>query len=163
MITSPEKSTFSVFGNHENVLFSPLTTDTLQHFTLFPGLNFEKVWIWNNLKLFIGVWKVRKCIFLSESFFWIWLLINKVCNSSKLSNCDYQLWGKYIFGVWKPWKCTFVSFHYWHFAAFQFVTRIKLREGLEQFNVPTVDYQSWEMCIFDVWKPRTCTFLSFDY
>ena len=44
LITSPEKCIFSVFGNHENTLFYPLNTNTLQHFTLFPASNLEKVW-----------------------------------------------------------------------------------------------------------------------
>ena len=125
-IWKPQKCTFLSFGYWHFAAFH-----FVSRIKFWEGLEQFKIiyWCLESTKMYFsfGIFLLTTVLILCS--------INKVCNSSKLSNCDYQLWGKYIFGIWKPWKCTFVPFHYWHSAAFQFVTRIKLREGLEQFKV----------------------------
>ena len=103
MITSSGESTFSVFGNHENVLLSPFITGTLQHFNLLPGSNLEKVWNSSMFQLLIT--SPEKCAFsmfgnrenvlfspLTTNALHHFILfpgrnLEKARNNSKLSNC----------------------------------------------------------------------------
>ena len=82
------KCAFSVFGNHENALFYPLTTDTLEHFTSFPASNLEKVW--NNDNCWLPVLRKVHFRYLETTkmyFSLLWLLT--LCSISLFSRIKF--------------------------------------------------------------------------